>query len=206
MDTMGFQDGHTFFDIGCSTGRVLFYISKLYPCANIIGTDINDNAVQIAHALMNPRQRPDITTILSVAQDPLLSIHQHLQDKPTCIYSFYEGNTELPIAILLHMLNPSVYVALLAGSSPVLANLLGDHRASMSIAISGSQNRRTLKAFDITDATRARIRYFLHTLIHIIADADPELVSTPVPIPDSTPDSNTIPQPAPTRFAEEAFV
>lgn len=77
-----------FADIGCGSGRILFWASIYFPRARITGIDINKNSIEIARLLGKDR----FTSIHGNACETIIS-------GLDIIYCFNEGNSELTMAL-----------------------------------------------------------------------------------------------------------
>ena len=85
---LGICRGKHFADIGCGSGRILFWASIHFPLARITGIDINKNSIEIAQLLSKDR----FTCINGNACETMIS-------GLDMIYCFNEGNNELTMAL-----------------------------------------------------------------------------------------------------------
>lgn len=90
LDRLGLSgdNPYHFADIGCGSGRILFWVSIYFPRVRISGIDINENAINIAQILAKNR----FTCICGDASKTIIS-------GLNIIYCFNEGNNELTIAL-----------------------------------------------------------------------------------------------------------
>ena len=106
LDSLGFgKYKMNFADIGCGSGRILFWVSTYFPIATVTGIDINKHSLEIAKILSRGRFK----CVLGNARNNIIS-------DVNVIYCFNEANLELTMTLTRYIRESSTLEYLVVSS------------------------------------------------------------------------------------------